>query len=93
MGKFRLEVTENAKRHIEKHLKSGNKANIKKIEILLVELENHPFTGSGQPEELKFSLQGFWSRRINKKDRMIYQVKESIVTVEVVSAMGHYFDK
>jgi toxin YoeB len=93
MGKFRVEVTEIAKKHIEKHFKSGNKSNIKKIEILLRELEINPFSGTGQPEQLKHSLHGYWSRRINQKDRMIYSVNENTVIVEVVSAIGHYGDK
>ena len=48
------------------------------------------FTGTGNPEELKYELSGFWSRRINKKDRLIYEVQEEVVTVFVVSAFGHY---
>ncbi len=60
---------------------------------ILNELKEHPYTGEVQPEELKFELKGLWSRRINKKDRLIYEVKEEIVTVFVISAMGHYFDK
>lgn len=93
MGKFRVEVTVEARRHIEKHFKSGNKSNINKIEILLKELEINPYSGTGQPEQLKHSLFGFWSRRINQKDRMIYSINDYTVVVEVVSAMGHYGDK
>lgn len=93
MGKFRVTVTDEAKFDISKHFKSGNKATIKKIEQILKELELHPFSGAGQPEQLKHELHGFWSRRINQKDRMIYSVDKTIVTVEVVSAMGHYRDR
>jgi toxin YoeB len=64
--------------------------NKKKIQKILSELEEHPYTGEGQPEALKYDLTGFWSRRINKKDRIVYKVEEEIVTVLVVSAMGHY---
>jgi toxin YoeB len=32
---------------------------------------------------------GFWSREINKKDRIIYKVDEDIVTVFIIAAMGH----
>jgi toxin YoeB len=78
---------------LKKHRKHGNTSAVKKIEIMLKELSEHPYTGTGQPEQLKYNLQGFWSRRINKKDRLIYSVNENIVTVYVVSAMGHYFDK
>ncbi|MEC4047822.1 type II toxin-antitoxin system YoeB family toxin [Flavobacterium sp. SUN046] len=44
----------------------------------------------GKPEALKWDLYGYWSRRINHKDRLIYKVENDIVTVYVVSAMGHY---
>lgn len=93
MGKFRVEVTKTASQDIEKHKKSGNKSIIKKIETILLELTETPFSGEGQPEELKYDFKGYWSRRINKKDRLVYRVEEDIVTVYVVSAMGHYSDK
>ncbi len=93
MGQFRVKVEKLAKGHIAQHTKSGKKAVIKKIERILYELSEHPYTGTGNPEQLKHELSGFWSRRISQKDRMIYKVKEDIVTVYVVSAMGHYGDK
>jgi toxin YoeB len=93
MGKFRVALTDKAKSDILKHYKSGNQASIKKIEQILKELSEDPYTGVGQPEALKHDLHGFWSRRVNQKDRMVYSVDNSIVTVEVVSAMGHYGDK
>ncbi len=48
-----------------------------------------------QPEELKFDLKGKRTLvKTNKqKDRLIYEVKEEIVTVFVIAAMGHSFDK
>lgn len=73
--------------------KSGNKAAIVKIEKLLLELAEHPTTGTGQVEALKDNLSGFWSRRIDKFNRIIYTIAEEIVTVTVVSAKGHYTDK
>lgn len=60
---------------------------------MLDELLIDPYTGTGQPEQLKHDLQGLWSRRINQKDRLIYDVQENIVTVYVLSAMGLYSDK
>jgi toxin YoeB len=93
MGKFRVKIEKIAENDIQKHLKSGNKSTIRKIEIILLELSEHPYTGIGQPEQLKYELSGYWSRRINQKDRMIYKVEENIVTVFVLSAMGHYSDK
>lgn len=93
MGKFRLEITELAKMQIAKHIKSGNKASIKKIEKILLELTQTPYEGVGKPEQLKENLSGFWSRQINTKDRLIYSVNEDLVLVDIISAMGHYSDK
>ncbi|MGY3213348.1 Txe/YoeB family addiction module toxin [Mucilaginibacter sp. HD30] len=90
MGKFRIEIEELAKTHLKQHYKSGDKVSIKKIEKILIELSETPFVGIGNPEALKYSLNGLWSRRINQKDRLIYQVEENVVTVFVISAMGHY---
>ncbi|MCD8268162.1 MAG: Txe/YoeB family addiction module toxin [Parabacteroides sp.] len=56
-------------------------------------LSETPFEGIGSPEPLKYELSGYWSRQINKKDRLVYRVDDSIVTVYIVSALGHYDDK
>ena len=93
MGKFRIEIEPSASLDIAKHKKSGNQSTIKKIAKILIELFETPFEGIGNSEELKFNLSGFWSREINKKDRIIYKVELDIVTVFVISAMGHYSDK
>jgi toxin YoeB len=93
MGKFRIIIANQAVIDIKKHVKSGNKASINKIQNILKELEIHPTTGTGQPERLKHDLSGKWSRRINQKDRMIYSINDGTVTVEVLSAIGHYNDK
>ena len=93
MGKYKIILQPQAQKHLASHKKSGDKASIKKIDLILKELAIHPFIGVGKPEALKHELNGFWSRKINAKDRMIYAVKDSIVTVEVVSALGHYSDK
>ncbi len=88
-----LEFSKIALEDIKKHKKSGDKTTLKKIEKLLNELWEHPTTGTGQPELLKHNLQGLYSRRINKKHRLVYSIKAEIVTVYVVSAYSHYGDK
>lgn len=93
MGKYFVEFDDIARKDLKSHYKSGNKATIKKIEKILLELTEDPFFGEGQPEELMYNLKGYWSRRINQRDRMFYRVEEEIVTVIIVSAMGHYSDK
>ena len=93
MAKFRIEIKEIAQKQIRLHYKSGNKKSIKAIEKILLELSETPFEGYGNPEELKYELTGFWSRKINQKDRMIYFLENETVTVQVISAMVHYSDK
>ncbi|WP_396168559.1 Txe/YoeB family addiction module toxin [Flavobacterium sp.] len=93
MGKFRLKIEPKASLEIAKHKKSGNQASSKRIAKILVELSETPYEGVGKPEALKHGLTGFWSREINKKDRLIYRVDEDIVTVFIIAAMGHYSDK
>ena len=93
MGKYFVELTENARKDLKKHYKSGNKTVIRKIEKILTELTETPYSGEGKPEQLKYNFTNYWSRRINQKDRMVYRVEEQTVMVYVVSAMGHYEDK
>jgi len=73
--------------------RSGNKALMAKIERLLLELAEHPTTGTGQVEALKGNLSGFWSRRIDKFNRLVYTIEEEVITVTVISAKGHYNKK
>ena len=75
------------------HKRVGNRATIKRIDRILKELEITPFVGIGNPHELLHSYAGSWSRHLNKKDVMIYKVKESEKNVEIYSARFHYTDK
>ncbi|MDR1381046.1 MAG: Txe/YoeB family addiction module toxin [Tannerella sp.] len=72
--------------------KSGNKALIRKVEQLFTKLSEHPYTGTGQPEQMRY-IQGMWSRRLDRKNRLRYTVNDLTVTVYTVSASGHYEDK
>ncbi len=54
MGKYLIKYTDEALLDLKKHKKAGNKANLNKISKLIYELEEHPFTGTGQPEQLKY---------------------------------------
>ncbi len=90
---YTLRFSKTSLEDIERHKKSGDRATIKKIEKLLNELKEHPTTGIGQPEKLKHDLAGLYSRRINKKHRLVYPIDERIVTVHIASAWAHYGDK
>ena len=73
--------------------KSGNKAIMERISALLKDMMEHPYTGIGKPEPLKYDLAGKWSRRINAEHRLIYSVNENIITVYVFSMRYHYSKK
>lgn len=87
---YKIEILPQADKDIRTYQKAGNKAAIKKIQGILLELSIHPTTGIGKPEELKHELTGYWSRRIDKKNRLIYRIEEEKVTVVIVSVLGHY---
>jgi len=93
MGKYTIEISSKARKELQVHFNSGNKSAIRKIEQIFIELSETPYEGTGNPEALKYKLAGYWSRRINQKDRIIYKVYEKRVIVFVVSATGHYGDK
>ena len=90
MIEYELEFTQEALDDIQKHKKSGNKPLLKKLEKLLVELRQHPSTGTGQVEMLKHYKEETWSRRINDEHRLVYRIKEDVVVMLVLSVYGHY---
>lgn len=91
--KYSLRLTPNAIKDINRHKKSGDKKLLQKIGVLFEELREHPRTGTGKPEKLKHELEGFYSRRIDRKHRMIYEIEDEFITVLVLSAYSHYGDK
>ena len=82
--------SEEAKEDLEYWDKYGSESEKKKIKALLQSISITPFKGIGKPELLKYDLSGKWSRRINRKDRIIYRVTGCI---EILSFRGHYDDK
>ena len=90
MHKYTIEFSSRAARDILHHRKSGNLPLYRKLETLIEELKIHPRTGTGKPEQLKHGLSGKWSRRINDEHRLIYSINDEIVSIEVISAKGHY---
>ena len=74
-------------------LKKDEPAAFRKAVKLLNELTEHPKTGTGHPEQLKGDRAGQWSRTITKKHRLVYEIFENEVRVEILSSYGHYEDK
>lgn len=61
---------------------------VKRINELLDDINKEPEHGIGRPEELKDSLAGCWSRRIDEKDRLVYLIETD--TIEIISCKDHY---
>ena len=88
---YKLKYSDEYLNHLEKHLKSGQKKLLVKIDSLLDELEVHTSTGTGQVEPLKgYGERNVYSRRIDKKHRLTYEVFEEEKYIEVLAAYGHY---
>lgn len=65
-----------------------DKKTLKRINALLKEIERENFKGIGKPEPLKGELSGFWSRRIDDTNRIVYRIVEE--RLEILSCKGHY---
>jgi len=85
---MQIELHEQAITDLEFWKKSGNKAVQKKIQKLILSIQENPFMGIGKPEQLKHDLSGQWSRRINSEHRIIYDVIDDILNI--YSLRGHY---
>lgn len=63
-----------------------------KLNTLIEQCRRTPFVGTGKPEPLRGDLQGWWSRRINREDRLVYRVtgKGRDQTLEIIQCRSHY---
>ena len=71
--------------------KSDQKIIQNKISQLIDDTLQHPTTGLGKPEALKYELSGLWSSEIDKGNRLIYEVVGQ--QLDIISIRGHYLDK
>ena len=60
---------------------SQDKKKLKRINKLIAECKRSPFKGIGKPEALKENLSGFWSRRIDETNRLVYAVDDDYLTI------------
>ena len=61
---------------------------LRKINILIKDIQRTPYSGLGKQEPLKYDLAGFWSRRIDREHRLVYQVIE--MDILIYSCRYHY---
>ncbi len=65
-----------------------DKKTLKRINKLITDTKRSPFEGIGKPEPLKENLSGFWSRRVDESNRLVYAINDSHITV--ISCRYHY---
>ncbi|MBJ2138185.1 Txe/YoeB family addiction module toxin [Paraglaciecola chathamensis] len=65
-----------------------DKKTLKRINKLITDVQRSPFDGIGKPEALKENLSGFWSRRIDDTNRLVYAVDDTAITI--ISCRYHY---
>jgi toxin YoeB len=68
-----------------------DKKTLKKINSLIKDIERTPYDGIGKPEPLKFDLAGFWSRRIDQANRLVYMIEEN--DLQIFACKYHYDKK
>ena len=67
---------------------SQDRKTLKRINQLLREIVRDPFDGIGKPEQLRENLSGYWSRRIDERNRIVYTVRDDMILI--VSCRYHY---
>ena len=83
---YKITLSEQARKEYLYFSQSGNKA-------MLNDIAEHPYTGLGKPEPLKYELAGKWSRRISVEHRLVYSVNDDIIEVHIFSMRFHYSKK
>jgi len=66
----------------------NDKKQLKRINLLIKDIDRNPFDGIGKPEPLKANLQGYWSRRIDSEHRIVYAVENKEIIY--ISFRYHY---
>lgn len=68
-----------------------DKKTLRRINQLLKDIDRNGYEGIGNPEPLKHDLSGWWSRRIDEANRLIYRIKTC--QIEIAQCGAHYRDK
>lgn len=88
---MQIEFSPKAQKQFVEYRNAGDKKSLGKIFDIIQNITQTPFSGIGKPEPLKHTLAGMWSRQINKKDRLVYQIDDEVLMI--ISIKGHYDDK
>ena len=69
-------------------LQEKDKRLVKKINTLIKDIKRNGNEGIGKPEPLQYELSGYWSRRIDDKNRLVYKISDTQITI--VACANHY---
>jgi toxin YoeB len=69
---------------------SQDKRTLKRINLLIQDIDRNGYTGLGNPEALRHDLSGWWSRRIDDCNRIVYRIRDD--RIEIIQCGGHYRD-
>ena len=67
---------------------SQDKKTLRRINLLITDMMRNPFEGLGKPEPLKDDLSGYWSRRIDNKNRIVYCIQSDYILI--IACRNHY---
>jgi len=67
-----------------------DKNTIKRINLLIRDIQRNVFEGIGDPEPLRGNLSGWWSRRIDSANRIVYREKDGAIVI--AQCKEHYSD-
>lgn len=69
---------------------SQDKKTLKRLNALIKDIQRDNYNGIGKPEPLKLNRSGWWSRRIDEANRIIYCIQDDAIII--ASCKGHYDD-
>lgn len=87
---MKLEFTPYALKNLASLKKEDNRLLVKLWDFLIDIHQNHP-KGIGHTEALKHDWEGWWSKELSPKHRVVYQIVDEVIVIAM--CYGHYYDK
>ena len=72
------------------HWQTQDRKTLRRINALLEDIDRNGYDGIGKPEPLRENLSGWWSRRIDDSNRIVYRIREG--RIEIIQCGSHYRD-
>lgn len=86
---MRIIWTENAWQDYQYWFKQNDKKVLKRIHLLINDIERTPFEGLGKPEPLKYDFSGWWSRKITSEHRLIYKIQSDDI---IIAGLRYHYE-